>query len=178
MYKWSCIMLFVDGVCKTSKTGHNHIYVICKNCTNMWSNYRRSEIKMRVYTQWLPNYQTGCTAPMVILNASRGSAVSSEPPNTFMAIRILHAKFWLVRKVNIVPFLYPPLSFAVPESSSLSMTHCQGKLKEWSSGWQATLLQMSTDCTSGNWMFYKHGHFLTNSPWCHYIIGGIASLTS
>ncbi|GFW38709.1 hypothetical protein TNCV_3880761 [Trichonephila clavipes] len=48
---------------------------------------------------------------MSISNASKRRAVSVEPPDTYTAIRILYAEPGLSSKDDIVPLLYPVLSF-------------------------------------------------------------------
>ena len=117
-----------------------------------------------------PKHHTRWKALMLVLNASRQHADSSEPPDMHTTIRIMHAEPGLVWKENIMPFLYPALSFGTPELPSLSMLHCQLKPKYWSPRWQAAMLQTSVHCMSESWTFCKHVHFLTNGLWCDYMI--------
>ncbi|GFU88430.1 hypothetical protein TNCV_3353701 [Trichonephila clavipes] len=70
------------------------------------------------YNHWI--------APMPKLDGSRRRSVSSDPPDTYKAIRILRVELELVSKDAIVPLLYRVLLFSALESPSLSMLHCKG----------------------------------------------------
>ncbi|GFV82706.1 hypothetical protein TNCV_4146741 [Trichonephila clavipes] len=77
------------------------------------------------FIQWLPkSHHTRCKDPIPIPNASRRRVVSSELPDTHRIIRTLHAE----SGKKTVP-LCSVLSFDAPQSPSLTMLRCQGKLK-------------------------------------------------
>ena len=88
------------------------------------SNYSPFELEICVScTQCLPKSSHLYRFPILISNASRRLAVSSELPDRYMATRILHAKPGFIWNDNIIePFLYSAFSFGTPESSSLYAT--------------------------------------------------------
>ena len=79
----------------------------------------------------------------------------------YAAIRIMHAEPVFVWKDDILIFLHPNLSIGATELLSLSMLHCQGKLKDLSPSWQSTLLQTSKIIKRTSvYHFYEHCFFL------------------
>lgn len=125
----SCIVFLEDNIWQASKTG---LTTGCKMLEMYLLVFKLQLSQTRdvyIMCQWLFKHHTRCRTPMTISNANRWQAFSSEPPDTYTAIRILHAELKLVWKYNIVQLLYPTLLFSVLESPSLPMLHCQGKLQ-------------------------------------------------
>lgn len=69
--------------------------------TNLHSNDYQSELEIAYcVSNGCPNHHTRCRVPMPISKVSKQQVVSSKPPGTFTAIRILHTELRLVWKMT------------------------------------------------------------------------------
>ena len=109
--------------------------------------------------------------PYAAVDRNRRNAVSSESPNVYSSIRILRTKVEFVWKDNIVPFLYPALSFGKTrvivsfyvilsrEAEILMIAELTGYAAE------------NVDTRKvRNWACCKRAHFLTICLWCGFTV--------
>lgn len=93
-----------------------------------------------------------------------GNEQSLQSPDMYTVIRILLAKMGLVWKDDIMSLLYPALSFGTPWPSLYAAL---------SRGAEVMVTVLTVHAAANGVIPYKrilacwkHGHFLTNGPWC------------
>ena len=133
-----------------------------RKCTNLSSNFPWLEQDMWMYKlNDCTNLHSRCRATMSISNASRWHAVSWKPPDTYTAIKNLHAESGQKRWY----FVIPVSSFVVRCTRVAVSVYAA-----FSPSWLATLLQTSKQRTRRNWALCKDVHFLTNGLWYGYLV--------